>query len=265
MSTAFLKKTFEKLLGHSPEPMGAAGAGQVKPRPAKENLPLCFDMEPAFEPVYLKCNPYTMTSQERQYNLFKACQHIVQNNIPGDFVECGVWAGGSTMLAAETFQMFGETSRHLYLYDTFSGMTEPTVEDFDRRFQKPVRQKWEKNQAGEVNNWCYIPLEEVQANINKTGYPFEQVHFIKGDILKTVPQTLPQQIALLRLDTDWYASTKHELEHMYPLLVSGGLLIIDDYGTFEGARKAVDEYFAQFESVPFMSRVDNTCRILVKP
>jgi O-methyltransferase len=256
--------SFFKTKTEQDTPTSETATPQTKRRAPNKNLPLSFDMDPEFEQVYHKCNPYTMTSQERQYNLYKACQYIVKNNIPGVFVECGVWAGGSTMTAAETLKLMGDTSRHLYLYDTFGGMSEPTEEDIDNRTKRHVREKWEKNQEDGFNNWCYIPLEEVQDNLSKTGYPSENIHYVKGDILQTIPQTMPEQIAILRLDTDWYASTKHELEYLYPLLTPGGILIIDDYGTYDGARKAVDEYFAQMPNAPFMSRIDNTGRILVK-
>jgi hypothetical protein len=90
------------------------------------------------------------------------------------------------------------------------------------------------------------------------------VLFIKGKVEETIPGTLPKEISLLRLDTDWYESTLHNLVHLYPLLRKGGILILDDYGHWQGARKATDEYFARENIIPFLSRIDYTGRLYVK-
>lgn len=112
--------------------------------------------------------------------------------------------------------------------------------------------------------WCEASLEDVQENMKSTGYPAERIHFIKGPVEETIPGRLPNRIAILRLDTDWYESTKHELIHLYPLLVPGGVLIIDDYGHWQGAQKAVDEYFAQAGIKALLARIDYTCRMMIK-
>ncbi|MDA0653017.1 MAG: macrocin O-methyltransferase, partial [Proteobacteria bacterium] len=96
------------------------------------------------------------------------------------------------------------------------------------------------------------------------GYPFDRFNLSAGDILQTMPKAAPGKIALLRLDTDWYESSRHELDHLYPRLESGGVLIIDDYGDWDGARLAVDEYFAQASVFPLLCRIDGTGRIAVK-
>src|SRR5262249_25761216 len=110
--------------------------------------------------------------------------------------------------------------------------------------------------------WCYSGLDEVASNMRSTGYPDDLVHLVKGKVEETIPGAAPAQIAVLRLDTDWYESTRHELEHLYPRLAPGGVLIIDDYGYWAGARKAVDEYF---QGSLFLSRIDGTGRIAIKP
>jgi hypothetical protein len=97
-----------------------------------------------------------------------------------------------------------------------------------------------------------------------TGYPADKLVFVKGRVEDTLPGSAPAAVALLRLDTDWYQSTRHELEHLYPRLAAGGVLVLDDYGSFEGARKAVDEYFAEYDIGPYLHRVDSTGRIAVK-
>jgi hypothetical protein len=97
------------------------------------------------------------------------------------------------------------------------------------------------------------------------GYPEERIHFVPGRVEETLPQNAPKDIALLRLDTDWYASTKHELQHLYPRLVPGGVLIVDDYGYWQGARQAVDEYLSENGLALLLNRIDHTARIAVKP
>ena len=107
-------------------------------------------------------------------------------------------------------------------------------------------------------------LDEVFANVLSTGYPKEKIHLIKGMVEDTIPHTLPTSLSLLRLDTDWYESTKHELTHLYPLLRTKGILIIDDYGHWQGAKEAVDEYFREHGDSIYLHRIDYTGRILVK-
>lgn len=201
------------------------------------------------------------------YALYKAVEYVVKNNIEGGFVECGVWKGGSSMLAALSFIQFNDKSRDIYLYDTFAGMSKPTEKDevigakVDSGF---TRVKWEKMEKSNHNEWTYAPLEEVRKNIESTGYPTNKISYIKGKVEDTIPNTLPPRIAVLRLDTDWYESTKHELEHLFPLLVPGGVLILDDYGHWAGAQKAVDEYIEENNISILLNRIDGTGRIGVK-
>ncbi len=112
--------------------------------------------------------------------------------------------------------------------------------------------------------WAYSALEEVKHNLLSTGYPAERISFIKGKVEETIPLNAPPQIALLRLDTDWYESTYHELVHLFPRLSSGGILIIDDYGHWKGARKAVDKYFSENKLDLLLHRIDYSGRICVK-
>lgn len=201
---------------------------------------------------------------EATYALFQAVKYIAQNNIPGDMVECGVWRGGSMMLIAHALKHYGDTSRELYLYDTFAGMTEPDEidVDFDGKENKPI---WDQiTGRGEMMGFGGS-LEEVRANLQLTGYPEQRMHFIVGDVLQTIPAQLPSRISLLRLDTDWYKSTLHELRHLYDLLVPHGVLIIDDYGWCRGARQAADEFFNERPFKPMMHRLDQGPRLIIKP
>jgi O-methyltransferase len=236
----------------------------IKLKDTKTNNGLPVDMEPAFASLYEQCKPYTMTSPERMYSLFKAVEYVVQNNIAGDFVECGVWRGGSSMMIALTLKHLGVTDRKIYLYDTFEGMSEPTEQDkrFDGLAAETELAQSDKAIASSV--WCVADLNDVQQNMRLTQYPFANLHFVQGKVEDTIPHTLPADIALLRLDTDWYASTYHELVHLYPLLQRNAPLIIDDYGHWQGAREAVDTYFKEQHLQVLLNRIDYTGRIMLK-
>jgi hypothetical protein len=188
--------------------------------------------------------------------------HVVRHGIGGDIVECGVWRGGSMMAVALALIARGDTSRTLHLYDTFEGMSEPT--DADRGpGGESARSQLARARRGDPV-WAVAGLEDVQRNLWSTGYPRERIRFVRGRVEDTIPATLPERVALLRLDTDWYESTRHELRHLYPLLARGGILIIDDYGHWEGARRAVDEHFGESAEPVFLHRVDYTARLVVK-
>ncbi|MDB4992168.1 MAG: macrocin O-methyltransferase [Parcubacteria group bacterium] len=221
-----------------------------------------IDIEPEFMQLHEKVKEYTMTSFERQHALYRAVQYVTDHHIQGDIVECGVWKGGSTMLIAETLKSKNDVSRKLYLYDTFAGMSEPTSKDISRTGS--AEKKWKKLARADFNEWDYASLDEVKQNLKSTQYPAENISYVKGKVEDTIPQTIPESIALLRLDTDWYESTKHELVHLFPRLVKNGVLIIDDYGHWEGARAAVDEYIREKGITIFLNRIDYTGRLGIK-
>jgi hypothetical protein len=208
--------------------------------------------------------PYTMTvlrGIEPSYSLYKAVQYVVENKIPGDFVECGVWRGGSVILMALALAHFGDTNRKIFLYDTFTGMTKPDEKDVDWDGLN-LQKKWEKDPS---TQWGYGgSLEEVRKNVYTSNYPKDNFVFVKGSVEHTLPDTVPENCALLRLDTDWYASTYHELVHLYPTLSTGGILIIDDYGWCRGARRATDQYIEENKLNLFLSRIDESVRLAVK-
>jgi predicted O-methyltransferase YrrM len=215
-----------------------------------------------FRQVYADCRDYTMTSMSRMYALHQAVRHVLDRGVPGDLVECGVWRGGSSMVMAKALAAAGDADRRLYLYDTYEGMSEPTDRDRDPggRSAEDLLRTHDKDDP----IWAEASLEEVRHNLSTCGLDPDRVEFVKGKVEDTIPATLPSKIALLRLDTDWYESTRHELEHMFPLLVPGGVLIIDDYGHWQGARTAVDEYFAEHRPDMLLNRIDYTGRIGVK-
>jgi hypothetical protein len=208
--------------------------------------------------------PNTMTSVERLWSTLISVRYVCRNRIAGDFVECGVWRGGKSALAAHIFQKESDL-RDVWLFDTFAGMTAPTSVDVNL-FGKSSTETFEKSQKGDVNTWAYASLEDVRNTMRETGYPEEKLHFVKGPVERTLrEQPLPERIAILRLDTDWYESTKAELEILYPRLVSGGVLMIDDYGHYAGARQAVDEYFTSQNFFPLLQPIDYSGRIFIRP
>lgn len=214
--------------------------------------------------VYKKVKPYTMTSPERVFSLCEAVKYIHEKNIEGDIVECGVWKGGSMMAVAETLLRSGDTSRNLYLFDTFEGMAPPTDKDVDIAGVTAESLLEQSDKMKDDSVWCRATLEMVKSAVNSIGYPGEKIHFVKGMVEQTIPLNAPDKIALLRLDTDWYESTKHEMEHLFPRLSIGGVLIIDDYGHWQGARKAVDEYLERNKIKILLNKIDYTGRIAVK-
>ena len=212
-----------------------------------------------------KVKGMTATGPGRMVGLMDAVKYVVANGIEGAFIECGVWRGGSSMVAAYTLLELGDTSRDLFLFDTFEGMSPPTAKDvmFDGTKAEDLLKVSERREDLD-NYWCIGSLENVRRNMLSTGYPEAKIHLIKGKVEDTVPQHAPNKIALLRLDTDWYESTKHEMEHLYPRLAPHGVLIIDDYGHWVGAKQAVDEYFGKLKLKPFLSRLDYTGRLAIK-
>lgn len=192
---------------------------------------------------YVRKHELSIVSDERLFSTLMACAHVVTNKIEGDFVECGAYRGGNGILAADYFQRTG-TNRIIWLFDTFTGMSAPT--DLDVNYEgNSAKTKFLERQRDGFNDWMYATIEDVKENFSKAALLNSNVRFIKGDVLETLKRdSLPEKISVLRLDTDWYESTKLELEVCYPRLSSGGILIVDDYGSWGGAKKAVDEYFS---------------------
>lgn len=220
------------------------------------------DNDERFIRIYNKCKDFTMTKKVRMYALYQAVEHIINSKIVGDFVECGVWKGGSMMLIAYTLLELNATNRKLYLYDTYTGMTEPSDVDYFFYNNEPAHIRWEKGQKKGYNDWVMERISKVKKNMFLTGYPRKNIVFVKGKVEDTIPKIKPYKIAVLRLDTDFYLSTKHELKYLYPQLSKGGALIVDDYGSFAGSKKAVDEYF--FKKPLLLNRIDNEARIGIR-
>jgi hypothetical protein len=195
-----------------------------------------------------------------------SCKYVIEQNLAGDFVECGVWRGGNSILAAGMFKLYNQ-NRKVYLFDTFCGMTEPKEVDFEISSGKLAHESL--NETSNKNNsyiWAYATLEDVKTNFYNYNLLDDNIIFIKGDILKTLENfNMPAKIAILRLDTDWYESTRVEMEILYPMLVAKGILILDDYGFWRGSRAAVDEYMDNNKLSLFLNRIDYSGRLIVKP
>lgn len=208
--------------------------------------------------------PYTMVGPERLHAFMHATRYVVKNQIPGAVVECGVWRGGAVMTSIRTLQSLGVDDREVYLYDTFEGMPQPTEHDRKSSGLEAAEKFQLERIDNRQSNWCRAEYDFVRQIVLGTGYQTDRIRFVKGLVEETIPETVPDQIAILRLDTDWYESTKHELECLFPRLVRGGVLILDDYGCWLGARKATDEYFAEHSIPMLLNRTDTDGRIGVK-
>lgn len=212
-----------------------------------------------FMHLFEQVKAYTMTSVEALFSLYSSVNYILDRDIPGDFVECGVWRGGSSLLVGLILKQRGIVDRKVVLYDTFSGMPAPTEFDVDK-YGRTGFQMMED--YADDNGWCYASLSDVTHVFKSQDFNFE-VEFIEGDVMSTLQTHQPSCISLLRLDTDWYESTALEYELLYPNLSPGGVLIIDDYGVWAGSRKATDDYFAK-QPKPLIVRIDKEVRLAIK-
>jgi O-methyltransferase len=214
--------------------------------------------------LYRICSECSLCHVEAMYALYRAVEHVVRRDLPGDLVECGVYRGGSAMMMAMALLHFGcRRRRKIYLYDTYEGMSPPTEKDRNV-LGGDAREMLGEGPRDTNPVWAYGALEDVRRNMGQTGYDPNLLVYVKGMVENTLPGTRPGSISLLRLDTDWYESTRHELIHLYPRLASGGILILDDYGHWQGARKAVDEYLGQIPAPILLHRTDLAVRVGVK-
>jgi O-methyltransferase len=216
------------------------------------HLPTLSDIkDPEFWALFNRSSPYSLLTPEKLYNLYSAVRYITQNHILGDVIECGVWKGGAVLLIADALFQNGDANRKLFLYDTFEGFVERS--DIDRT-----------DSGKEVGRVRHANFEaEARRTLSMSQYPTDNVHFVAGDVRKTVMSVNHATIALLRLDTDTYATTAHELSELYDRLVVGGVLIVDDYGYSQGCRQAVDEFCAG-RRCPLFQRPNSGCRTAVK-
>lgn len=206
---------------------------------------------------------------------FDAIRYVMDNYVEGAIVECGVGEGNFEAVCISELVARGQT-RDIYMFDTFSGLTEPGQNDFtsdDTPFYKmtndEVVAEWNKHVVSEgLNNWCYCSIDRVQNRLNAYDYDHSKLHYIVGDVMDTLadPANIPEQIAILRLDTDWYKSSKFELQQLYSKVVSGGLIIFDDYNHWMGQKQATDEFFAELNHTPILMPVETLKAVsMIKP
>jgi O-methyltransferase len=233
------------------------------PQPTRKQappFPRFYDHEA--RAVIRAVRPWTMTSREKLFALIVATRYVAAQPVEGAVVECGVWRGGSMQAVARVLAAHGDTRRELHLFDTFEGMPPPGAEDV-KHGGAPAAELL-RTRPRTHNVWAVAGLDDVRDGMARTGYPEQRVHYHQGLVEDTIPEDAPQQIALLRLDTDWYASTRHELEHLYDRVSSGGVVIFDDYDYWDGARKAVDEFLAATGARLLLAPMGSG-RIAVKP
>ena len=245
-----------------------AGYDLVRRQGPAPELPPDFDAATAA--TVRAVQGYTLTPPERVFMLCQSVRYVVKADLPGDLVECGVWRGGSSLAMVRTLLDLGVTDRDVWMYDTFDRMPDPGDVDVDF-MGIPASENHAKFDGGadyDHDTYDYLPFAKVQALLTDTGYPAERLHFVRGLVEDTIPAQVPDTIALLRLDTDYYSSTAHELAHLYPRLSSGGVLLIDDYGHFQGCRQATDEYLATLAAGGhhvLLNRIDYSARLVVVP
>jgi O-methyltransferase len=258
-----LNAALTKLTGYRIVRAPAPGAQPPPPKPApkpKKDLPADYD--DAAKEIIRAVRPYTMTAPDKLFGLILATRHVARHGIPGDIVECGVWRGGSMHAAARALAAEDDISRDIHLFDTYEGMPPPT--DRDLLHDGTPAAELLATRSRDHSVWAVATLEDVQEGFADVPYPRDRIHFHKGLVEETIPDQAPEQIAILRLDTDWYESTRHELEHLYPRLSPGGVLVIDDYGWWKGAREAVHEFLDESGERLLLLRIASG-RIAVKP
>jgi O-methyltransferase len=227
------------------------------------------DIDRRFADVYgrmLRLGAYEV----RLFTTFKTVEYLVRNRIEGALVECGVLQGKQILMMAHALLEFGARDRDIYLCDTFGWRPPPTPEDyrgFDPAGYEIAMRRWEAAERGDnLATFKRATVDEVRRNVDTCGYPAEHLHYVIGDVLETLPAQAPARIAFLRLDTDFYVSTKHELDTLWDRIVPGGVLVIDDYGTWHGSRQAVDEFWSRLgPAAPMLIRTSNSERLCIKP
>jgi len=236
-----------------------------------------YDLGEEANKEIIKIRSNTMLPYGRLVTLYQQVVFCEKHSVPGSFVECGVWKGGAVGLIALANMKHGVERRHIHLFDSFQEICAPDESVDGEEVVEKVRKKWGNvSLGGELEPLTGVydsiggpgTLEENQELLEKTvGYESKYLHYHVGWFQETLPVVSSDidSIAILRLDGDWYASTKICLEHLYAKVVSGGFVIIDDYGGYEGCRKAVDEFIQANNLKAYLSQVDSSCRYWIKP
>ena len=233
-----------------------------------------FYEKEAFEAIKI-ISSNTMLTYETLVTLFEQVVYCEKNKIEGDFVECGTWKGGAIGLMALANLQFGKERRRLHLFDAFEEICQPDEEHDDEKLIAEVKKLTKIKNFGNK----LIPLKGIydqfggpgtlQENKNllekNINYPNQFLNYHVGWFQETVPQDANQinEIAILRLDGDWYESTKICLDYLFDKVVDNGLVIIDDYGYSTGCKKAVDNFLESRKLYPILIYVSSTCRYFI--
>ena len=227
---------------------------------------LHYDDEDSARAAIAVVDDHTMVSYQRLVTLWQQVRYLDTAQIDGCLVECGTWRGGSSALMALAHLHSGAASRRLHMFDSFEGLPQP---DARTDGESAVRYAAGNASAALTSiGQCVASIEDVRHLIHDVvGYPTELTQYHVGWFQQTVPADAAQvrAIALLRLDGDWYESTRICLQHLYPLVSSRGIVVIDDYGHWEGCRRAVDEFFGTLTTKPFLNHIDSTGRYVIVP
>ena len=258
------------------------GFAVVKKRsPLEANLDLEETLGFDFEEEATQCikiiKNHTMLSKRRLVTLYQQVAYCEKYDIPGSYVECGVWKGGAVGLMALANMRCGKQRRNIHLFDAFQEICEPDTALDGEKALRDVKELTGRSgcDQGRLRSITGIydkfggpgSLEENKLLLEKTiGYEKEYLHYHVGWFQDTIPRVHREidKIAILRLDGDWYASTKVCLEYLYDKVVFGGIVILDDYGTYEGCKRAVDEYLKKRNIQAYLSHVDSDCRYFIK-
>ena len=204
-----------------------------------------------FSSLYRQVRTHTMCSNARLRGLYRSVRYVVSRDIQGDLVECGSAQGGSAALMALTLSRL-KLRRRLWLFDTFEGLPAPSSQDPDFEL------------ANLFTGTCVGTLDEVRGLFQSLNLA-DDVEFVKGLFQETLPLAQSSRIAVLHIDGDWYESVKVCLDFLYDKVVPGGVIQFDDYGYWQGARKAVDEFLEQRQINGSLQRLDYSGRFLIKP
>jgi hypothetical protein len=260
-----VKRIVRKVLGILGYELVRKRTGGKITHPSEYPYPIEFSKTETALIDYVYKHMLTMTSRERLFATLMSCKYVCESGIEGDFVECGVWRGGNSIIAAGVFDMYRDQNRKVYLYDTFSGFDGIACgkEDYvlhtglkDDLSSKKFLRLYGKN--ADINQSC------VKQNFEKAGLLSENIVFVKGNVMETLDHDIPNKIAVLRLDTDWYESTQKEMRILYPRISANGIFMSDDYGHCAGHKQAIDEYFSKNRNRPFMQYIDYAGRLAIK-
>ena len=225
-----------------------------------------FDEEETIKEAVSTVRDYTMASFERLATLWQQVRYLDRYNIPGGLVECGVWKGGCAgLMALAHMQGRNTPEREIHLFDSFQGLPQP-----DRQLDGDLAigiARGEADGKDQTISACVASIEECRnLLIDTIGYPSHLVKIHPGWYSEVIPKTAHSvgDIALLRLDSDWYKSTEICLEHLYGKVSDHGVVVIDDYGHFSGCRRAVDDFVQRLHEPVLLNHIDYTGRFWMK-